>query len=358
MTLKHLTLKHVRNYEEVSFSFKEGINLLVGKNGVGKTNVLEAIYLLGSGKSFRTHKDRDICRKGDTFYYVKGAFSSETTGMTTTLEISYHEGAKRVAIDRKEVQKRREIIGKFLIILFLPGDTALVEGEPTRRRDFFNMFISNVDSDYLAALVDYFHILKNRNICLKVQNGEYSLYDEELAKKGYFIIERAREYTREITKKMNVLHKDIFGVEAAYDLRYDDGAGKVASAEELLTKLKNTAPAQEKMRTTTIGPHRSDFKIIYKGIEARYFASQGEKRSISVLMKLAEDAIIEELRNERPILLIDDALLELDRDTREAFIRYLKRKGQIFMTMTERENVPADIGGTVIDVATYTSSHR
>ncbi|MBI4976555.1 MAG: DNA replication/repair protein RecF [Spirochaetes bacterium] len=352
MTISSLTLRGFRNYSTADLSFEPGVTILTGDNGSGKTNLLEAIHLLADGRSFRTARDERLVKNGEPGYYVKGVFISDN-GDERRVEVSSFDKVKRVAVDGKEVRTRREIIGRFLAVVFLPADVSLIDGEPSRRRDFFNMLISNVDAAYLAALVEYYGVLKHRNAALKVQSPDYTVFDDRLAELGYFIIERANAYAEIIARSMNDSFTALFGTAGGYAIRYENGAGDITSADSFAARLKAQAGRDVKMRTTSIGPQRGDFRLFAHDTEIRHFSSQGEKRLAAVIMNIARQSVIARERNERPILLIDDALLELDAPRRARVLDYMKDRGQMFITVTDVSRA-GGVSGTVIDVPVIT----
>lgn len=358
MRVVALTLKRFRNYREAEFAFDARANVLYGENGKGKTNILEALYLLAGGRSFRTHRDEDMCLKpveesGDAYYYIRAVFVCERTNEEMVVEMSYLNGKKRVAIDKKEARRRRDLIGKFLLILFLPNDTALIDGDPKTRREFFNVFLSNAEPSYLSDVIRYHAALKARNRCLKMHSADYSLYDEPLAKTGLSILQWNRDYVKRVEEEMNVIAKEALGERPLYTIAFRDGAQNVSDSAAYLRALRQSAAVNERLKTTTFGPHRAEYLLCINGAEARRFASQGEKRMAVAIMKLAEDRIIAQRRNEAPILLIDDALLELDTTKRAKLLAYLNGKGQIFATVTEPATVSDYVEGKTYRVADY-----
>lgn len=324
--------------------------MLAGPNGAGKTNILEAIALLSNGRSFRASSDNHLAKLPDTHYFVQGSFTG-ARGLTDTVEISYHARVKRVAVNGKELHARKELIGRFPAVLFLPGDTALVDGEPKLRRDFMSMCAANAEAAYLAASVDYHRVLKNRNVCLRVQSTDSVLYDDALASLGFTIIEKNRRYAALLAGAMNAYYREMFGTDAQYRIVYEDGSGSPAALADMRTHLAAAAEREKRMKTTLIGPQRGEYRIYIGEREARTAASTGEKRLCSVIMNIARHTVIRDAVKEPPLLLIDDALLELDSGRRSRVLASLAGRGQIIITVTDPALVLPHISGTVIDVA-------
>ncbi len=359
MILKELTLRSFRNYNESIFNFSDKINVLYGNNGLGKTNILEAIYMLGNGISFRTRLDREIIKHGNDNYFIRGIFREDNLSYDTTIEITYQKKQKKVFkkafMDKKEISSRKDLIGKILYIIFLPNDTDLVTGEPKLRRDYFNMLISTISIEYLSSLIRYNKLLKMRNICLIKKPAEANIYNEDIAKLSLYIAKENLKYSKILEEKMNQTYETIFKNENPYTIKYLSTIEDIENENDYIKKLENTLQEQIKMRTTYFGIHRAEYQFYYKNSLSRKFSSQGEKRMFTLIMKLASEKILSEYRNKTPILLIDDAMLELDNMRRDNILEYIKTLGQVFITVTEKEKVKNFENGKIFDIANYKS---
>ena len=220
MILKELTLRSFRNYDESVFDFSDKINVLYGNNGLGKTNILEAIYMLGNGISFRTRLDREIVKYKNDNYFIRGIFREDNLFYDTNIEIVYQKKSKKVFMDKKEISSRKDLIGKILYIIFLPNDTDLVMGEPKLRRDYFNMLISTISIEYLSSLIKYNKLLKMRNICLINKPNEAHIYNEDIAKLSLYISKENIKYSKILEDKMNETYETIFKNENPYSIKY------------------------------------------------------------------------------------------------------------------------------------------
>lgn len=350
MILKELTLRSFRNYNESILDFSDKINILYGENGSGKTNILEAVYILGNGLSFRTRLDREIIKKGNDNYFVRGIFREDDLSYDTNIEIVYQKKTKKVFIDKKEISSRKDLIGKILYIIFLPNDTDLVTGEPKLRRDYFNMLISTISAEYLSSLIKYNKLLKMRNICLIKNPKEAYIYNEDMAKLSLYIAEENAKYSKILEDKMNKTYETIFKGENPYAIKYSSTIEDIKNEKEYVEKLERTLEEQIKARTAYFGIHRAEYQFYYKDSLSKKFSSQGEKRMFALIMKLASEKILSEYRKKSPILLIDDAMLELDNIRRDSVLEYIKTLGQVFITVTEKEKVKNFESGKVFDI--------
>lgn len=349
MILKELALRSFRNYGDLYLDFSDKINVLYGENGAGKTNILEAIYMLGSGMSFRSRFDKELVKNGSDNYFIRAIFREDNLAYDTEIEIIYKK-LKRVFIDKKEIHSRREIIGRILYVIFLPSDTDLVLAEPKLRRDYFNMLISTISAEYLNSLIKYNRLLKMRNICLNTKPSEAQIYDIDIAKLSLYISEENKKYAKILSDAMNVIHKEIFKSENPYAIKYVSTVDDIGSVEEYTKKLKNTFSEQIRMHTTYFGVHRSEYHFYFRDSLSRKFSSQGEKRMFTLIMKLASEKILFKYREKKPILLIDDAMLELDNIKRDKVLEYIKTLGQVFITVTEKDKVKNFESGKVFDI--------
>lgn len=340
MILKEITLRSFRNYKNLNLKFSKEINVLYGKNGSGKTNILEAIYMLGNGISFRTRLDKEIVLAGEENYSVRGIFKEEDINYDTTLDLIYSKKTKNILIDKKQINSRKELIGRIVYTLFLPGDTELVLSEPKIRRDYFNMFISNISKEYLNNLIKYTKLLKLRNAALILKPKEAFIYNKDIAYLSMFIIKENEKYIASLVSTMNEIYTDIFKSKTVcYNIKYKNTLKEISSEADYIKKLESTLDEQIKMKTTFFGPHRSEYDFFYKDTSTKKFASQGEKRMFTLIMRLASEKIISDIKKSNTILLIDDAMLELDKHNRNSILDYIKTRGQVFITITEKDKL-------------------
>ncbi|HUQ84720.1 MAG TPA: DNA replication and repair protein RecF [Candidatus Limnocylindrales bacterium] len=307
MVLKSLNLRNFRSYTKSGFNFNKNITIIIGPNAVGKTNIIEAIYMLSTGKSFRTDKDKQILRIGQKVCNVKGVVEDE-------LEIIFSETStgflqKKYMINGVS-KKRSDFATKMPVVLFTPVDLDLVAGQPGVRRKFLDEVLTQVDPEYHQALILYGKALRQRNALLEQaqETGArddklFAYWDDLLIKNGQSISGKRAKLIEYINNRT----KEIFD----FDMIYDQSV----ISEERLLQYKN---AEVGAGVTLVGPHRDDVmikslnKLSKTKEEVRYFGSRGQQRLVSLELKLAQIAIIKERTANEPLLLLDDVFSELD----------------------------------------------
>lgn len=321
MEVKSLTLNNFRNYKNQSIKFNSGLNVLVGKNAQGKTNMLEAIFMCAIGKSVRLKKDKDLIMWNENF--AKISLNSTKAGLNKDINIYlFNNQNKAIKINSIPIKKMGQLMGEFNAIYFCPDDLKLVKESPDERRRFMDIDLSQLNKMYFYSLVKYNKILAQRNKLLKTSRDIETLHDtisiwnEELATSGATIIKFRLDF-------VNLLKK--FGYEAqqyltdnkeVLELEY---TGVVGDTEEeikakLLDLLTKSVDKDYELGFTTVGPHRDDIKLVVNGIDIRHFGSQGQQRTTALSLKLAELEIFNNILGEYPVLLLDDVLSELDKD--------------------------------------------
>ncbi len=352
MYLDSAVFEGYRNIERFAFSFDPGINILYGRNAQGKTNVIEGIYLFGSGKSFRHAKERDLIK---------------TDRDRAVLDISYVDSVRKNKMEYRmfrelthetfkngvKLTKMSDFIGNFKAVLFCPEHLSIVKAEPAGRRTFTDSAISQINRTYLSALIEYKKLLEQRNALLKgyeKQKETFSMTMEILSERlavsaAYITCERARYLTR-LFELVNASLSDMtHGTEHA-DFRYLSGiAGQ--TTEDLFDPARNTEQYRRLfskdirreivMGTSLGGAHRDDFEILLNGMNAKFFASQGQQRSLALSMKLAEGEISREKTGEYPVFLLDDVLSELDRERKRYVLSELRERQVILTTCDESD---------------------
>lgn len=340
MYLNELTLYSFRNYENTTLNFSKNMNVLYGDNGVGKTNILESIYMLGSGISFRNRFDKEIVKSGNDGYMLRGVFREDQNTYNTTIDVIYQNTNKKIFIDKKELKGRRDLIGRILYTLFLPNDTDLVLAEPKIRRDYFNMLISSLNKEYLDAIIKYTKLLKMRNAYLLKNPRDASIYNDDIAELSLYIAKENEHYIKLLSDEMNSIQESIFGENKKFLITYSNGIGaNIKTKEDYIKKLESTIAEQVRMKTTFFGIHRSEYNLFMNNSLAKKYSSQGEKRLLSLMLKLASESMTKSITKKHPILLIDDAMLELDNEKRDKVLKYISSRGQVFITVTEREKL-------------------
>ena len=342
MYIKEIELTNFRNYKEQKVSFSRGVNIFIGKNAQGKTNLLEGIYLNAFGKSFKSVRDKELIRFGEDYCRISSVAEDEENELTTEILIQ-SDGRKGIKKDGIKVIKSSELLDRIYIIIFSPEDLRIVKDEPEKRRRFINRELCQIRAGYLSDLNDYNKILKQRNTYLKEKSIDYDLldiWDRQLAASGTRIIRKRKQFIDRIDEISRRIHSGITEGQENLELQYESNIPASDNSEE--TFYDYLAAAREddiRTGTTSKGPHRDDIKISADGIDLRRFGSQGQQRTAALSLKLSEIKIIEEEKGEKPILLLDDVLSELDNDRQTMLIRSLG-ENQLFITTTEiSENV-------------------
>lgn len=346
MRLKHLAVADFRNIVMLRIEPGERFNLLHGLNGQGKTNLLEAIYLLGSPRSFRTARLPELIRHGRQSGQVQGTV--EAGGVTSRLRLVLEQAGRRVDIDGKGIQRASDLHGKLNAVVFSPDDTGMVRMGPETRRRYLDRAVYTGDIGYLHCWHDYQRILKQRNHLLKLADRSgMDVWTEKLAEAGAEVIERRLQFVEQLNIRQKQHYAAISGGSEESGISYrPDGvsSGQRDSIKpELLELFKRHERADERAGTTTAGPHRDDLQFLLDQKSLKAFGSQGQQKSFVLALKMAEMDHLEETFGDSPLLLLDDMSSELDARRNGNLMEFLvARNLQVFITTTERS--PAILG--------------
>lgn len=348
--LAKISLHSFRNHYQKEFTFNRGLNILVGPNGAGKTNLLEAIAYLSIGRSFRYHQDKDLISLGSAGFRLHGLVYREQRKIEITLV--YHPGKKELTINR-EPQRLLELLGIIPTITFSPDDLYLVKGSPAIRRQFLDREISQLDRSYCHSLLTYRRVLNQRNLLLRqikagqAREEELQPWDQQLVSSGIALVKKRGE----VVEKWSVLARQFYAslVEKPENI-YIYYRPSLKAEEDWFRALSLKRAKEIAQGSTLLGPHRDDFTFEIAGKEGRYFASQGEQRSLVLALKLAEVVYFTEVLRFRPVLLLDDVFSELDGKRKRALLNLINHGGQTFITTTDVAFLPAGSldGGAII----------
>lgn len=337
MHIKEIELKNFRNYIEERISFSENVNIFLGSNAQGKTNLLEGIYLNAFGRSFKNARDRELIRFGEDYCRVRTVFEADDEEKTTEILI-HKDGKKGIKADGVELKKTSELLERMFIIVFSPEDLKIVKDEPERRRRFIDRELCQISSGYLSDINNYKKVLKQRNTYLKEDDVDASLldvWDEQMALFGSRVIKKRKIFIDRASQIGGEIHSSITGNKEKLDLKYEPNVYFEENPEEGFYKtLAEHRNEDIRNRTTGRGPHRDDIRISSNGIDLRRFGSQGQQRTAALSLKLSEIKIIEEEKEEKPILLLDDVLSELDNE-RQIYLINSLGENQMFITTTD-----------------------
>ena len=352
MYLDCAVFENYRNIEHFPFTFDKEINILYGKNAQGKTNVIEGIYLFGSGKSFRHAREKDLIKSDKNHSQISISYVDSQRENKMSYRI-FRDLSRETFKNGVKIGRMSNFIGNFKAVLFCPEHLSIVKNEPAERRNFLDSAISQFNRPYLAALMEYKKLLEQRNALLKnyeKNKDSFALTAEILSEKlaadaAYITEVRAKYLTRLFTLVDSYLLDMTGGRETVGFTYLSHIAGK--ETEELFDRAANLEKYKNLFQkdlqrevligTTVSGPHKDDFEIRLGGMNAKIFASQGQQRSIALAMKLAEGEISKEESGEYPVFLLDDVLSELDRERKNYVLSELHGRQVIITTCDEAD---------------------
>lgn len=347
MIIRSLKLIDYRSYSERIFEFDEKLNILVGKNAQGKTNVIEAIFYAVIGKSFKTAKEKEIIKWGKHRAYICGEFSKKYRDVK--IEIFFDENKKKsIKIDDIGIKKIGELLGATNAVFFSPDELKLVKESPEERRRFMNMDISQTNKRYFYLVNRYEKVLANRNKLLKstkdieVVKETIEIWDRALSDFAEKIAVERKKFIEELSPYAKLAHQFISGGKEDLEIKYCSSFENDYASNMFKTLQKNIEK-DFKLGYTTVGVHRDDLDIYLNGVEVKNYGSQGQQRTVALSMKLAELEIIKNRVGEYPILLLDDVFSELDNERRKKLLKFTS-KTQTIITCTDfNENIDAKV---------------
>lgn len=319
MIIKKLKVINFRNYKEESILFSPGLNVLSGINASGKTNLLEAVYLGAIGKSPRTAQDKEMINWGQDYLYVMIELNGKYRSHKLEIHIDSHS-AKRIAIDGLPIKKHGELMGVLNVVYFSPDELKMIKESPKERRRFMDISLSQQKKKYFYNLQRYNKTLDQRNKLLKTARSFEGLrdmlavWDIQLATIGAEIISDRLIFLKKLSVYAAREHTRLSGGREELLLRYESDALDMDRdiKEQLILRYEADIEKDYQLKFTSSGPHRDDIKITLNGIDVRKFGSQGQQRSAALSLKMAEISQFEEETGEKPVLLLDDVLSELD----------------------------------------------
>lgn len=337
MRFKELKYYNFRNIENSGINTDCRNVILEGINGQGKTNILESVYLLSYGSSFRTGNAKEIITFNKDLVHIVGIAVCDD-GLERKVEYVNRGGKRRILLDGKEIRDRKELIYNFPSIVFSHDDINFVKGEPEYRRRFFDQTFSMYNPLYLDSLRCYKTILMQRNAAIKArQSSLLSLYDERLAKYGLEVSREREEGVKMFNEIFPFLYKEISQTEKELSIRYQPSWRDLKSEDEVVSYLESTRERDMNLMTTSSGIHRDRFTVYDENGPFSQSGSTGQIRLASLLFRLAEARFFIKMTGKKPLLLIDDVLLELDNVKRGNFLSLLTDYSQAFFTFLPDE---------------------
>ncbi len=350
MVVTSLQMEQFRNLKSVTLAPCDSMNVLYGDNAHGKTNALEALWLITGGKSFRGTKDADLVMFGCKKATVKASFIAQGRTQTVGIDI---ETRRKATLNGIPKAAANHLIGHFCAVIFSPDHLSLIKDGPEGRRRFIDAACCQLRPLYIKVLADYTRVLAQRNKLIKsVKSGEqpfdpvlFDAFDERLAQSGAAVRRFRAEYIEKLAPTACELYDQLAKGREALKIGYTPHAQE----DLLLTQLKKERQTDLKIGFTSVGPHRDDIDVEIAGTSARLFGSQGQQRSAVLSLKLAEATLLANGYGEKPVILLDDVMSELDRSRQEYILNRIDGF-QVFITCCEPSAVSNLAGGKIFHV--------
>ncbi len=337
MRLLSLFLKNFRLYEESFFEFDAGVNIIYGANACGKTSLLEAIYLLITGRSFRGAQTEELIKVGSLAFFLEARFIKNE--LEQNLKIFCSPTEKRLTYNSTVYPSSAALMGTLKGIVLSPDDAGLIKGAPALRRRYLDMQIAQINPLYVHYLSRYMKAMKQRNQLLRLKQTEaITCWENEMAVAAAYITAQRLVAVKELQVSCQHLHRILTQEKTAFTLTYKTTAPLLAQEEMLqqyyLKQYARLRPRELQFGITLVGPHKDDLGIEIEQREARYFASEGQQRSGAATLRLAEWERVKEQGEETPLLLIDDMGMGLDEHRKKRLLSHIEKMGQVFLTTT------------------------
>lgn len=346
MYIKNIMLVNYRNYENLQIKLNENVNVFIGDNAQGKTNVLESVYYGAFAKSHRTSKDKELINWNKDKAYISLLVGKERLDKRIDINI-LKDGKKAIKVNGVKVNKIGELFGIFNVVMFSPEDLKVIKEAPNLRRRLLDMELSQINKKYYFNLVQYNKILNERNMILK--NNKFSeemleIYDYQLVEHADYIISKRLEYIDKVNFYGKEIHKDITTEKENIEFKYSCNVNLENYKANYLKKLQDNIKRDREKGITSVGPHRDDFNVYVNDIDVKTFGSQGQQRTAILTMKFSSLKIIKEITGEYPVLLLDDVLSELDLN-RKKYILSTIQGIQTIITCTGIKDIKDYIDG-------------
>lgn len=354
MKLTALQLENYRNYEAVTLMCHPDVNILIGENAQGKTNLLESIYTLALAKSHRTANDKELIRFNAEYAKIEGELSYRHGKMPLTMFIT--KKGKKVKVNHLEQHRLTQYIGHLNVVLFAPEDLNIVKGSPQIRRRFIDMELGQISPVYLSDLSQYQRVLKQKNHYLKqlqtkqkTDRTMLEVLNQQFAEYALKVTLKRAHFIQELEKLAQPIHASItddretLGLKYRPSLKLSKDLDETALFDELIEMLTENMEREIDRGVALYGPHRDDLGFDVNGMDAQTYGSQGQQRTSALSIKLAEIELINNEVGEYPILLLDDVLSELDDSRQTHLLSTIQDKVQTFVTTTSVDGIDHEI---------------
>jgi DNA replication and repair protein RecF len=346
MYIKRLELKNFRNYDAQKFVFTPGINVFFGENGTGKTNILESIYWTAMAKSFRTSEDAILVKQGRENAFISIDAVDNDIEKTFLMDYDSINRKKIIKVNGTKLARVSMIVGQVPVVLFSPENIMIVKGEPSTRRRFLDDLLSQIDNEYFMTLVKYNKEVSHRNYLLKgiregrVKRENLDIWNNQIMENGIKLLLSRHAAVEELNR---ILKKELtegkFEVNLGYISKNYPSYSPADLKNSYMEFFKAKVEDEIARSITLIGPHRDDLEISYNASSAKNFASEGQQRITTILMKLSEGLLIKRKRGSYPVVLLDDFSSELDEPNRGFIGKTFSLFKQILITTTYKENL-------------------
>ena len=341
MEISSLKLLNFRNYESLDINFSKHTNIIYGLNGMGKTNLVEAIYMLALTKTFRLGNETVVIKKGKNIAKIEGTIKDN---ITNNYKIIISDNGKRIKINNTKITKISDYMAKINIIVFNPDDLKIIKDTPMTRRKLLNIEISGIDKNYLINLTNYNKILKQRNSYLKVLNKKnisattfLTILTEQLIEVGMNLVKSRQEFIANINSYITDIYYTITK-KGSLSINYKSEYLK-KDKETLLKMYQKNISREIMFGKTLFGPHHDDIEFIVDKEIVKEYSSVGEQKNSVIAFKLAEIKNIEQVLNKKPILILDDLFSELDKEKINNILKLIDNDMQTFITTTDIDNI-------------------
>lgn len=324
MYIRELSLQNFRNYNYLNLVLHPGINVFVGDNAQGKTNILEAIYLCATARSHRTNKEKEVIQWEQSEAHIKLLIQKQF--IEDQIDFHMDNRGKGVAVNRMPIKRLGDLLGVLNVVMFSPEDLKMIKRSPGERRRFIDIELCQLDHIYYYGLQQYHKVLKQRNNLLK--NFEHTsdasnlleVWDAQIVEYGSNVINKRESFINKLGEIARDIHFNISGEKETLEIIYDPSV----TVEDYAGKIASNHQSDIFRRSTSIGPHRDDLTFLINKMNVRTYGSQGQQRTVVLSIKLAQLRMIQEILGEQPVLLLDDVLSELDYHRQQFLFAYTK----------------------------------